>query len=236
MLTSFFSKHIDAHAPFFFFFLFWIHEWEGDLPGWSGWLSLHCSTSSGCNSSGTILCWPGDPTVSAMQNIRGETKAASHQGEHYFPAALWHPLASCGLGTSSSPGGRLVFNSHGWDMCVFIFFLICLWAAKTSRGGCRQFFVVGLRRSTTWRCWKEEEITIQAIKNVAGAAFSSTPQSFVFLWLLLCHRREMALAALNVVRSRGCNSLLQNGRRPTRRYGLCPQEEAGGGGHSLADP
>lgn len=47
----------------------------------------------------------------------------------------------------------------------------------------------------------------------------------------------MALAALNVVRSRGCNSLLQNGRRrPTRRYGLCPQEEAGGGGHSLADP
>lgn len=58
--------------------------------------------------------------------------------------------------------------------------------------------MVGLRRSTTWRCWKEEEITIQAIKNVAGAAFSSTPQSFVFLWLLLCHRREMALAALNV--------------------------------------
>ena len=58
--------------------------------------------------------------------------------------------------------------------------------------------MVALRRSITWRCWKEEEITIQAIKNVAGAAFSSTPQSFVFLWLLLCHRREMALAALNV--------------------------------------
>lgn len=58
--------------------------------------------------------------------------------------------------------------------------------------------MVALRRSVTWRCWKEEEITIRAITNVAGVVFSSTPQSFVFLWLLLCHRREMALAALNV--------------------------------------
>lgn len=121
MLTSFFSKHIDAHAPFFFFFfLIWIHEWEGDLPGWSGWLSLHHGTSSGCNSSGTILRWRGDPTVSAMQNIRGETKAASHQGEHYFPAALWHPLASCGLGTSSSPGGSSCLIATD-EICVCLF-------------------------------------------------------------------------------------------------------------------
>lgn len=96
MLTSFFSKHIDAHAPFFFFFLFEFMNEKGTFLGDRGGSRCTTAPHRGAIHRGPFCAGLGTPQSLPCKISEERPKQRPIRASTVSPqpsGTLWHPVA-----------------------------------------------------------------------------------------------------------------------------------------------